>query len=131
MFDLEELKKQATSTPAQRFVEILLETMLIRFDPGTHHLWVWVGENKNPGPDTETLNMEGEEFHDLLYAANCGMNWPTTAGFLVDLISCGFKIELAVSKPYDQDFLDLLCEAAKAQNPATTGSIFQFVPTNR
>lgn len=105
---------EAGSTP--EFVTVLVETGRCIYDWGYDEVWVWRGDKLDP-EEGNGFHMDGERLQVFMSKAFEKHNWPTSAGFVVDLLACGLDVEIATSKLLDSSLLARMAEAAKQQNP--------------
>lgn len=129
MFDVNLLKGKGSTDQHKAFLSVLVDTKRVIYDWGQDVVWVWPGEDEYPKSESETLMMWGEELHGYLSGALCAMNWPTSAGFLVDLLACGFKVMVAIKTPHTLNQVAEFFEAARAQKPeGELGKLEEFEP---
>mgnify|MGYP001567555140 FL=1 len=133
MFETKDLLPYFQSQAEKAFLEVLIATNLVRYDWGSDYLWVWRSHEKNPIPGEETPQMGGEEFHGKLYSSfgSSHLNWPTSAGFVVDLLACGIDVQIAIDEPFAEGYLTSLVACARSENPTgKIGTVLQFVPVH-
>lgn len=126
MLDVEVLRPHFLNN--EKFLEILIATNRVRYDWGGSQVWVWSGDDKNPAPG-ESEWMWGEELHEILCAVGLQHCWPTSAGFVVDLLTCGVNMQIAKDPPFEDGFLDFVrAEAKKLAQNGQAGEVMEFVP---
>ncbi len=129
MFDLNNLRGKGSTEEHNKFLEILMATKRVIYDWGQDVVWVWPGVDEYPKSEVETVMMWGEELHGYLAKAECAKNWSTSAGFLVDLLSSGFKVMVATNTPHTMDQVREFFDAARAQRPeGELGKLEEFEP---
>jgi len=129
MFNLEKLKGYMQGEKEKKFLETLISTRRVVFDWGYHHLWVWPGDDEIPTLQEQCEDVEADSFHSHVFNGDCAKNWPTSAGLVVDLLSNGLAVQIAIEKLLTEEFIDELIKGAKEQNPeGEVGTITQYVP---
>lgn len=125
MFDLEALRSLLTGSDAA-FLEVLIESRLVRYDWDRDIVWTWRGANTPPSSDEDVFHISGETLHEAMYEVKCAMDWPTSAGLIVDLLSCNVTVQIATLMLLKSELLETWLKHAKIRNPDADVNITQF-----